>query len=126
MTVRSLISNDLIRAFSSWCLLAVRLTRLAVPERSYHFGTSSSTSGMIFRCLRVARRVPLCPRSFLSVPDYKPSISFQVFPLYSKYCSVISIYKYSRYEMFLEGSRIVESCGNVSRICDSPQLISLS
>ena len=32
----SLLSNDLIRAFSSWCLLAVRLTHPAVPERSYH------------------------------------------------------------------------------------------
>ena len=36
MTVRSLLSNDLIRAFSSWCLLAVRLAHPAVPERSYH------------------------------------------------------------------------------------------
>ena len=35
MTVRSLLSNDLIRAFSSWCLLAVRHTHPAVPERSY-------------------------------------------------------------------------------------------
>ena len=35
MTVRSLLSNDLIRAFGSWCLLAVRLTHPAVPERSY-------------------------------------------------------------------------------------------
>ena len=37
MTVRSLLSNDLIRAFSSWCLLAVMLTHPAVPERSYHY-----------------------------------------------------------------------------------------